>query len=250
MNIFTATDWRPEVAEVWCLAVSATLQTPHTATVLWHSQKPACACVARQIPLAGAVVSLFALDRYAPRSGVAMFLEEDMIPVRPWSVDDYPGSLLYAEGSPRMAWPALTLRRQGGAPGMALVPQRFVRDGGCPDWLPKELCRPAMDANAKVLGRHFLHIDKMYRRGVPEAAAKNALLEMLRQRFSGSPPAAPGLGDIVAAGLSAVGITKERVQRVANAVGVKDCGCAKRQAALNRLSDRLLGRDSQPPKTA
>ena len=58
------------------------------------------------------------------------------------------------------------------------------------------------------------------------------------------------LGDLVAAGLSSVGITKERVQRVANAVGIKDCGCAKRQAALNRLSDRLLGRDSEPPQTA
>jgi hypothetical protein len=63
-------------------------------------------------------------------------------------------------------------------------------------------------------------------------------------------PALRGLGDIVAAGLSSVGITKERVQRVANAVGIKDCGCAKRQAALNRLSDRLLGRDSEPPQTA
>lgn len=60
----------------------------------------------------------------------------------------------------------------------------------------------------------------------------------------------PGLGDLVAAGLSSVGITKERVQRVANAVGIKDCGCAKRQAALNRLSDGLLGRDSEPPQTA
>ena len=60
----------------------------------------------------------------------------------------------------------------------------------------------------------------------------------------------PGLGDLVAAGLSSVGITKERVQRVANAVGIKDCGCAARQAALNRLSDRLLGRDSEPPQTA
>jgi hypothetical protein len=48
-----------------------------------------------------------------------------------------------------------------------------------------------------------------------------------------------GLGDIVAAGLDAVGITKERVQAVASAVGVKDCGCAKRQAALNRLGERL-----------
>lgn len=49
----------------------------------------------------------------------------------------------------------------------------------------------------------------------------------------------PGLGDYVAKALSAVGITKERAQAVANAVGVKDCGCAKRQAALNDLGRRI-----------
>lgn len=50
------------------------------------------------------------------------------------------------------------------------------------------------------------------------------------------PRARPGLGDIVAAGLSAVGVTPERVSA---ALGVKDCGCKKRQAALNRLGARL-----------
>jgi hypothetical protein len=53
------------------------------------------------------------------------------------------------------------------------------------------------------------------------------------------PRAKPGLGDMVAAGLDAIGITKERVQAVASAVGIKDCGCAKRQAALNRLGEKL-----------
>jgi hypothetical protein len=53
------------------------------------------------------------------------------------------------------------------------------------------------------------------------------------------PRAKPGLGDMVAAGLSAVGITKERAQAVANAVGVKDCGCKKRQERLNELGRRL-----------
>jgi hypothetical protein len=48
-----------------------------------------------------------------------------------------------------------------------------------------------------------------------------------------------GLGDMVAAGLSAVGITKERAQWVANAVGIKDCGCAKRQAALTKLGRKF-----------
>ena len=50
-----------------------------------------------------------------------------------------------------------------------------------------------------------------------------------------------GLGDMVAAGLDAVGITKQRVQAVASKVGIKDCGCAKRQAAANRLGHKYLG---------
>lgn len=48
-----------------------------------------------------------------------------------------------------------------------------------------------------------------------------------------------GLGDMVADGLAAVGITKERVQSVAAKVGIKDCGCAKRQQAANRLGAKL-----------
>lgn len=53
------------------------------------------------------------------------------------------------------------------------------------------------------------------------------------------PRAKPGLGDRIADGLAAVGITKQRVQAVASRVGIKDCGCAKRQAAANRLGARL-----------
>lgn len=49
----------------------------------------------------------------------------------------------------------------------------------------------------------------------------------------------PGLGDIMASGLAAIGVTKERVQAVASAVGVKDCGCKGRQAALNKLGEKL-----------
>ena len=54
-------------------------------------------------------------------------------------------------------------------------------------------------------------------------------------RHPSYPRARPGLGDMVASGLSAIGITKERVSA---AVG-KPCGCAKRQAALNELGRRI-----------
>lgn len=52
---------------------------------------------------------------------------------------------------------------------------------------------------------------------------------------------ARGLGDMVADGLASVGITKERVQAVAAAVGIGDCGCDKRKALLNKLGAELLG---------
>lgn len=62
------------------------------------------------------------------------------------------------------------------------------------------------------------------------------------------PRAKPGLGDMVAAGLAKVGITKERVSK---AIG-RDCGCAKRQAALNEFGKRLgIGNaDAGPPLPA
>ena len=48
---------------------------------------------------------------------------------------------------------------------------------------------------------------------------------------------------MVAAGLSAVGITKDRAQAVAQAVGLRDCGCAERQRRLNELGQKLgIGR--------
>jgi hypothetical protein len=52
---------------------------------------------------------------------------------------------------------------------------------------------------------------------------------------SAYPRAKPGLGDMVAAGLSAVGITKERVSKLAGG----DCGCQQRQEALNALGRKI-----------
>ena len=52
---------------------------------------------------------------------------------------------------------------------------------------------------------------------------------------SAYPRARPGLGDMVAAGLSAVGITKERVSALAGG----DCGCHKRQEALNAIGRKI-----------
>lgn len=45
----------------------------------------------------------------------------------------------------------------------------------------------------------------------------------------------PGLGDMVAAGLEAVGVTKERVSRLVGG----DCGCQQRQQQLNEIGRKL-----------
>lgn len=47
----------------------------------------------------------------------------------------------------------------------------------------------------------------------------------------------PGLGDMVKAGLSAVGITEQRVSAF---IG-RPCGCSERQAALNAAGAKWLG---------
>ena len=47
--------------------------------------------------------------------------------------------------------------------------------------------------------------------------------------------AGPGLGDMVAAGLSAIGITEERVSA---AIG-RPCGCSKRAEKLNELGRKI-----------
>lgn len=55
-----------------------------------------------------------------------------------------------------------------------------------------------------------------------------------------------GLGDLVAAAFASVGVTKDRAQAVAQAVGVKDCGCGHRQQALNDLGYKV-GIGTPPP---
>ncbi len=60
-----------------------------------------------------------------------------------------------------------------------------------------------------------------------------------------------GLGDVVALAFATVGITKARAQAVAEAVGVKDCGCGQRQQALNEWGYAVgIGSPPRGPKNA
>ena len=61
-------------------------------------------------------------------------------------------------------------------------------------------------------------------------------------------PREMGLGDWVAKTLGDAGITKERVQRLANAIGIEDCGCEQRQEWLNKMGEKV-GFSKTPPPT-
>jgi hypothetical protein len=57
----------------------------------------------------------------------------------------------------------------------------------------------------------------------------------------------PGLGDMLHAGLAAVGITPDRV---AAALGVEDCGCEERRQLLNRAGYAIgIGTPLDTPAT-
>jgi hypothetical protein len=235
MRIYTATNNRPDVASLWCKSIRATLQTPAMLIEAHAGEPVGCADECLQISDHRHANPLYVVRRVMPQEGERMFLEEDIIPVLPWSPDDYPGDLRFLDGHNGAAWPAFTIARTRNAlRPYQLIPQRFVRDGGCPDWLPAELCQPALDADAKVVGSHFLHVDKVYR--TPRGGPKDVLIQTLHSWFDGRTfERRPGLGDMVAAGLAAVGITPERV----SAVTGRPCKCKERQAKLNDLGRRF-----------
>lgn len=184
MIIVTATEKRPDIAELWHKAVSQTLLDPHEVCIFYQIDKPKVLCDSVKIPHLKQGAMLFLINKVLPENGIRMYLEEDIIPVRSWSVNDYPGELLYAEGWPGVAWPAFYLARGRRYIKPSIVKQRYIRDGGCPDWLPRELCELALEANAKVLGDHFLHIDKAYKNNISTYEAKKNLLNKLIKIFN------------------------------------------------------------------
>lgn len=57
----------------------------------------------------------------------------------------------------------------------------------------------------------------------------------------------PGLGDMVAAGLESIGITKHRVSAITTAITGKPCRCGERQEMINKLGRRVgIGIESTP----
>lgn len=78
---------------------------------------------------------------------------------------------------------------------------------------------------------------------MPCVTSQDGEMWTIDERHPKYPHPRPGLGDMVAAGLAAVGITPERVQRLTG----KPCRCHQRKEALNRAG-RLFGIGTPPPE--
>ncbi len=82
-------------------------------------------------------------------------------------------------------------------------------------------------------GKHRYHCVSCGRETAPTASPADRVFAKCRRQRR-------GLGDWVAWLLSLVGITKQRANAVARAIGRESCGCAERQERLNELGDNLL----------
>jgi len=123
----------------------------------------------------------------------------------------------HLNGQMVMIWDDLTLT----APTHRLSQWRMSRR--C-DGLASTLCQYAAAANAEQIDGIWVHIDKGSLQPTPEREALIAYLDN-----------GPGLGDMVSAGLAAVGITPERVSHVLG----RPCKCKERAAKLNELGRRI-----------
>jgi len=187
-------------------------------------------------------------------SGVV--IHDDCVPVLPWSSQIFGDSPVVRRGGHTLHYYPNGFTNP--MPLLTAIRVREARD--CVDRWSGELCKAASDAYAEsMLDGTFMHIDKgtIGSPSCPANASKPALVEavcaelgierpadLTREELAAhpgknipSPRPSPGLGDIVKAGLSAVGITEERVSK---AIG-KPCGCGKRAAAMNKFGAKYLG---------
>lgn len=213
--------------------------------------------------------------REIDRTGDAwLFLEDDCVPILPWSSESFPNKYVCRKDGGKTivfsgAAAAMTV------PRCEIDVARMSRKSLCPEvWGDLCHPAKSVFAES-IMGGTFLHLDKSSNThpDSPEGHAKRTLVELISQKLGLPPPDAlsekelealvaakmaerarngdritvdetnpayprerkPGLGDMVASGLSAVGITKERVSR---AIG-KPCGCENRQQWLNEAGKRL-----------
>jgi hypothetical protein len=80
---------------------------------------------------------------------------------------------------------------------------------------------------------------------------KSEMLPEEEDREVKKEPLSKYLGDVIETTLSAIGITEEKMNRIAEWVGVSGCGCKARKEKINKLhkwaNEMLAGNKSEEP---
>jgi len=253
LTVYTSTCCRPDYVQLLACALAKTLAEPYRFVVVVHPGGLRREWNGVDEVRHGTTAGYRAWQDIIPMvDGPSVILHDDCVPVLPWSSESFPVPHVMRFAGQTLQYHADAFR----PPAPIMHAARISDCGACPKAWPDALCEAAAAANAEsLLDGTFLHIDKGTI--VHPAAAVNgrkpALVAAIANHLSCDVPASltagelsahpgrdiherPGLGDMVAAGLSAIGITPERVSA---ALGVEDCGCKKRQATLNQIGRRL-----------
>lgn len=253
LTVYTSTCCRPDYVQLLACALRRTLTEPYKFVVVVHPGGLRRAWDGVDEVLDGTSAGYQAWQDIIPMvTGPSVILHDDCLPVLPWSSASFPGPHVMRFAGHTLQYHADTFR----PPAPVMRAARVTSCDACPGEWPEALCEAAAAANAEsLLGGVFLHVDK----GTivhPEAganASKPALVQAIARHIGCDVPlpltadelaAQPGrdmpamrlgLGDMVSAGLAAVGITPERVSKVLG----RPCGCKERAAKLNALGRRL-----------
>lgn len=253
LTVYTSTCCRPDYVELLACALSRTVTEPYRFVAVVHPRGLRREWSMVDEVIDGTTEGYRAWHEILPLiTGPSVILHDDCIPVLPWSSASFPGPHVIrfaGETIQYHAGPAAT-------PVRVLRATRIGTSAACPSRWPAELCEAAVAAKSEsMMDGVFLHIDKgtLAHPDCPASAAKPALVAEIAAHLGCEVPSQltpdelavhpgrhmgqtrPGLGDIVSAGLAAVGITPERVSKVLG----RPCGCKERAAKLNELGRRI-----------
>lgn len=261
LNIYTSTFCRPDYVQLLADAIAVTAREDYRFVVVVQPDG-----LRREWRNVHEVVDGRTRGYGSWRDATAMIglgsrglvIHDDCVPVLPWSSEMFGDQSVTRRGGHTIHYYHDGYRMP--SPQIAATRVRETTD--CADRWSGELCKAASDAYAEaMMDGTFLHIDKgtigslscganEHKPALVEAICNELGIErpedLTRAEMASHPGknirsprqvAASGLGDIVKAGLSAVGITEERVSK---AIG-RPCGCGKRAAAMNQFGAKYLG---------
>ena len=260
LTVYTSTCCRPDLVQLLADCIRATFSGEYRFVVYVHRGGITRPWRHVDEVVQGTMDGYAAFQEISPAitEGRSLVIHDDCVPVSPWSIDSTPaGHIGRVDGS--------TIRFHEGPfhyPAPELIADRIADPAQCPpSW--GGFCEQAVAAGAEsMLDGLFCHLDKgtLWKPTAEQYALANAIAdhvgvppivpltpaELAAHPGRDSPrpvysPVAvsrkpkPGLGDMVAAGLAAIGVTKERVSTLVGG----DCGCAKRQETLNNIGRRI-----------